>query len=100
MPPETGTAKSRKWFRRLKYWQSGVLATRSQAWIEIEDASRAGGNLHDDGHGSTMTRRGRGVGILSSGASSIPAVDSNHAKMPISPADVLLKWCGRIQAAG
>ena len=66
-----------------KYWaerRAGNLG--QQAWRELEDGiARSAGTCMTMGTASTMTSVIEVLGFSLPGASSIPAVDSNHAKM-------------------
>jgi len=85
-----------------KYWAERRAGNiDQQAWIEIEDGiARSAGTCMTMGTASTMTSVAEVLGFSLPGASSIPAVDSNTRRWPISPADVLLTWCGRISSRG
>ncbi len=67
----------------MKYWcerRAGNLDFR--AWQEIEDGiARSPGTCMTMGTASTMTSVAEALGFSLPGASSIPAVDSNHPKM-------------------
>jgi dihydroxy-acid dehydratase len=67
----------------MKYWaerRAGSLD--QQAWMEIEEGiARSAGTCMTMGTASTMTSVAETLGFSLPGASSIPAVDSNHAKM-------------------
>ncbi|HMI53545.1 MAG TPA: L-arabinonate dehydratase [Candidatus Saccharimonadales bacterium] len=66
-----------------KYWaerRAGNITL--QAWTEIEDGiARSAGTCMTMGTASTMTSLAEVLGFSLPGAASIPAVDSNHAKM-------------------
>jgi len=66
-----------------KYWderRSGKLDTNS--WLEIEDGiARSPGTCMSMGTAATMMSISEALGISLPGASSIPAVDSNHNRM-------------------
>ena len=66
-----------------KYWderRSGKLDTNS--WLEIEDGiARSPGTCMSMGTAATMMSMAEALGISLPGASSIPAVDSNHNRM-------------------
>ena len=66
-----------------KYWderRSGKLDTNS--WLEIEDGiARSPGTCMSMGTAVTMMSMAEALGISLPGASSIPAVDSNHNRM-------------------
>src|SRR5467141_1196167 len=66
-----------------KYWAERRAGNiDQQAWIEIEDGiARSAGTCMTMGTASTMTSVAEVLGFSLPGASSIPAVDSNHAKM-------------------
>ena len=67
----------------MKYWaerRAGNLDHR--AWTEIEEGiARSAGTCMTMGTASTMTSVAEVLGFSLPGASSIPAADSNHAKM-------------------
>jgi dihydroxy-acid dehydratase len=67
----------------MKYWaerRAGSIG--QQAWMEIEEGiARSAGTCMTMGTASTMTSVAETLGFSLPGASSIPAVDSNHAKM-------------------
>jgi dihydroxy-acid dehydratase len=67
----------------MKYWaerRAGNLGC--QEWIEIEQGiARSPGTCMSMGTASTMTSVAEVLGFCLPGASSIPAVDSNHPKM-------------------
>jgi len=67
----------------LKYWAERRAGNiDQQAWLEIEDGiARSAGTCMTMGTASTMTSVAEVLGFSLPGASSIPAVDSNHAKM-------------------
>ena len=66
-----------------KYWaelRAGNID--EQAWNEIEDGiARSPGHCMTMGTASTMTSATEALGLTLPGAASIPAADSNHAKM-------------------
>ncbi len=66
-----------------KYWnerRAGNIDLR--AWMQIEDGiARSAGTCMTMGTASTMTSLAEVLGFSLPGASSIPAVDSNHSKM-------------------
>ncbi len=66
-----------------KYWaelRAGTIDDR--AWREIEDGiARSPGHCMTMGTASTMTSLAEVLGLTLPGAASIPAVDSNHARM-------------------
>jgi dihydroxy-acid dehydratase len=66
-----------------KYWAERRAGNIDrQAWIEIEDGiARSAGTCMTMGTASTMTSVAEVLGFSLPGASSIPAVDSNHPKM-------------------
>lgn len=66
-----------------KYWTERRAGNIDlQAWKEIEDGiARSAGTCMTMGTASTMTSVAEVLGFSLPGASSIPAVDSNHAKM-------------------
>lgn len=66
-----------------KYWMERRAGNIDlQAWTEIEDGiARSAGTCMTMGTASTMTSIAEVLGFSLSGASSIPAVDSNHPKM-------------------
>jgi dihydroxy-acid dehydratase len=85
-------------------WRGGVLGSGTDAWgywaekragkiddatwEEIEDGiARSAGHCMTMGTASTMTAAAEAVGLTLPGASSIPAVDSNHVRMAVA--------CGR-----
>lgn len=67
----------------FKYWderRAGRLS--SQAWAEMEAGiARSHGTCMTMGTAATMTGIAEAVGLTLPGASSIPAVDSNHVRM-------------------
>jgi len=67
----------------IKYWTERRAGTiDQQAWIEIEEGiARSAGTCMTMGTASTMTSVAEALGFSLPGASSIPAVDANHAKM-------------------
>src|ERR671916_482134 len=66
-----------------KYWdekRAGAIGERE--WEEIENGiARSPGHCMTMGTASTMTAAAEALGMTLPGASSIPAVDSNHARM-------------------
>jgi dihydroxy-acid dehydratase len=66
-----------------KYWAERRAGNiDSQAWTQIEDGiARSAGTCMTMGTASTMTSVTEVLGFSLPGASSIPAVDSNHPKM-------------------
>jgi dihydroxy-acid dehydratase len=66
-----------------KYWNERRAGTIDlQAWTQIEDGiARSAGTCMTMGTASTMTSVAEALGFSLPGASSIPAVDSNHPKM-------------------
>ena len=66
-----------------KYWDELKAGTiTEQDWEEIEDGiARAPGTCMTMGTAATMMSAAEALGVTLSGASSIPAVDSNHARM-------------------
>jgi dihydroxy-acid dehydratase len=66
-----------------KYWAERRAGNIDlQAWTQIEDGiARSAGTCMTMGTASTMTSLTEVLGFSLPGASSIPAVDSNHAKM-------------------
>jgi dihydroxy-acid dehydratase len=66
-----------------KYWdekRAGVIGERE--WEEIENGiARSPGHCMTMGTASTMTAASEALGMTLPGASSIPAADSNHARM-------------------
>jgi dihydroxy-acid dehydratase len=67
----------------MKYWAERRAGSIDQkAWMEIEEGiARSPGTCMTMGTASTMTSLAEALGFSLPGASSIPAVDSNHAKM-------------------
>jgi dihydroxy-acid dehydratase len=67
----------------LKYWAERRAGNIDlQAWTQIEDGiARSAGTCMTMGTASTMTSISEVLGFSLPGASSIPAVDSNHPKM-------------------
>src|SRR5215475_4551126 len=67
----------------MKYWAERRAGTVDhQAWTEIEEGiARSAGTCMTMGTASTMTSVAEVLGFSLPGASSIPAVDSNHSKM-------------------
>src|SRR4030095_6410733 len=72
-----------------KYWAEKKAGNISDCeWSEMEDGiARSAGHCMTMGTASTMTAIAETLGLTLSGASSIPAVDANHARMATS--------CGR-----
>ena len=68
-----------------KYWQERCAGTiTEQDWNEIEDGiARSPGFCMTMGTASTMAALAEALGLTLPGASSIPAVDSNHKRMAI-----------------
>ncbi|HEY1329412.1 MAG TPA: L-arabinonate dehydratase [Casimicrobiaceae bacterium] len=66
-----------------KYWAEKRAGNLSeQAWEEIEyGIARSYGHCMTMGTASTMTSAAEGLGLTLSGAASIPAADSRHARM-------------------
>jgi dihydroxy-acid dehydratase len=66
-----------------KYWAERRAGNIDlQAWTQIEDGiARSAGTCMTMGTASTMTSVAEALGFSLPGASAIPAVDSNHAKM-------------------
>jgi dihydroxy-acid dehydratase len=66
-----------------KYWDEKRAGNLSQqSWCEIEDGiARSPGHCMTMGTASTMTAMAEVLGLTLPGASSIPAVDSAHARM-------------------
>ena len=67
----------------MKYWAERRAGNiDQQAWTQIEDGiARSAGTCMTMGTASTMTSLTEVLGFSLPGASSIPAVDSNHPKM-------------------
>jgi len=67
----------------IKYWAERRAGSIDQeAWMEIEEGiARSAGTCMTMGTASTMTSVVETLGFSLPGASSIPAVDANHAKM-------------------
>src|SRR6516165_7254596 len=67
----------------MKYWaERRAGSIDQQAWMEIEEGiARSAGTCMTMGTASTMTSVAETLGFSLPGASSIPAVDSNHPKM-------------------
>jgi dihydroxy-acid dehydratase len=67
----------------MKYWAERRAGNiDQQAWAQIEDGiARSAGTCMTMGTASTMTSLTEVLGFSLPGASSIPAVDSNHPKM-------------------
>jgi len=67
----------------MKYWAERRAGNIDlQAWTQIEDGiARSAGTCMTMGTASTMTSAAEVLGFCLPGASSIPAVDSNHPKM-------------------
>ncbi|WP_311029615.1 L-arabinonate dehydratase [Mesorhizobium koreense] len=66
-----------------KYWEELRLGRISEdQWIDLEGRmTRSAGTCNTMGTASTMTSIADAMGITITGASSIPAVDSGHARM-------------------
>jgi len=66
-----------------KYWEALRLGRISEAdWIDLESRmTRSAGTCNTMGTASTMTSIADAMGMTITGASSIPAVDSGHARM-------------------
>jgi dihydroxy-acid dehydratase len=66
-----------------KYWAERRAGNIDlQDWMQIEDGiARSAGTCMTMGTASTMTSLTEVLGLSLPGASSIPAVDSNHVKM-------------------
>jgi dihydroxy-acid dehydratase len=66
-----------------KYWAERCAGNISDAeWEEMEDGiARSAGHCMTMGTASTMTAVAEALGMTLPGASSIPAVDSNHSRM-------------------
>jgi len=66
-----------------KYWAEKCAGQISEAeWSEMEDGiARSPGHCMTMGTASTMTAIAESLGFTLPGASSIPAVDANHARM-------------------
>lgn len=66
-----------------KYWAEMCAGNICEAeWSEMEDGiARSPGHCMTMGTASTMTAVAETLGLTLSGASSIPAVDANHARM-------------------
>src|SRR6266404_4702107 len=66
-----------------KYWTERCAGTLSEAdWHAMEDGiARSPGHCMTMGTASTMTAIAETLGLTLPGASSIPAVDANHARM-------------------
>jgi dihydroxy-acid dehydratase len=66
-----------------KYWAEKCAGNLSETqWSEIEDGiARSPGHCMTMGTASTMTAIAEALGLTLAGASSIPAVDANHARM-------------------
>ena len=66
-----------------KYWDELKAGTiTEQDWEEVEDGiARAPGTCMTMGTAATMMSAAEALGVTLSGASSIPAVDSNHSRM-------------------
>ena len=77
-----------------KYWdQRRAGELDSESWEEIEDGLLVPGNLHDTGTAATMMSLAEALGLSMPGASSIPAVDSNHNRMaPEWPQGCEMVW--------
>jgi dihydroxy-acid dehydratase len=67
----------------MKYWAERRAGNiDQQAWLQIEEGiARSAGTCMTMGTASTMTSVAEVLGFSLPGASSIPAVDSNHPKM-------------------
>ncbi len=67
----------------MKYWAERRAGNiDQQAWVQIEEGiARSAGTCMTMGTASTMTSVAEVLGFSLPGASSIPAVDSNHPKM-------------------
>jgi dihydroxy-acid dehydratase len=67
----------------IKYWaERRAGSIDAEAWMEIEEGiARSAGTCMTMGTASTMTSVVETLGFSVPGASSIPAVDANHAKM-------------------
>ena len=67
----------------IKYWaERRAGSIDEEAWLEIEEGiARSAGTCMTMGTASTMTSVVETLGFSLPGASSIPAVDANHAKM-------------------
>jgi dihydroxy-acid dehydratase len=67
----------------MKYWAERRAGTIDrEAWMQIEEGiARSAGTCMTMGTASTMTSVAEALGFSLPGASSIPAVDSNHPKM-------------------
>jgi dihydroxy-acid dehydratase len=90
-----------------KYWAERCAGNISEAeWSEMENGiARSPGHCMTMGTASTMTAIAESLGMTLPGASSIPAVDANHARMAtecgrrivemiwedLKPSDILLK---------
>ncbi len=66
-----------------KYWAEKCAGNISECqWSELEDGiARSAGHCMTMGTASTMTAMAEALGLTLPGASSIPAVDSNHSRM-------------------
>ncbi len=73
-----------------KYWAEKRAGNLSdQEWCDIESGiARSAGHCMTMGTASTMTSIADALGLMPTGASSIPAVDSNHARLATD--------CGRL----
>ena len=73
-----------------KYWAEKRAGNLSdQEWCDIESGiARSPGHCMTMGTASTMTSIADALGLMPTGASSIPAVDSNHARLATD--------CGRL----
>ena len=80
-----------------KYWAERRAGNiDQQAWQEVEQGiARSAGTCMTMGTASTMTSLAEVLGFSLPGASSIPAVDSNHPKMASSSAGASSRWYGR-----
>lgn len=67
----------------MKYWaERRAVTIDREAWMQIEEGiARSAGTCMTMGTASTMTSVAEALGFSLPGASSIPAVDSNHPKM-------------------
>jgi dihydroxy-acid dehydratase len=95
----------------IKYWAERRAGSIDQeAWMEMEEGiARSAGTCMTMGTASTMTSIAETLGFSLPGASSIPAVDANHAKMAnrsgrrivemvwedLKPRDILSSACFR-----
>jgi dihydroxy-acid dehydratase len=69
-----------------KYWAEKRAGNLSEeAWEEIENGiARSAGHCMTMGTASTMTSAAEALGMTLSGAASIPAADSRHARMAVA----------------